>query len=273
MPPAAAPPAKNPLAPRAPHFPAKAKHVIHIYLNGGPSQVDTFDPKPLLKKYEGKTLPQGNLTTERKTGAALPSPFRFQKYGQSGIEVSEIFARTAAAHRRHLRDPLDARQHAQSRAVDAADELRRRAAVAAEHGGLAHLRAGHREREPARLHRDVPRPAGRRRLQLASRRSCPASTRGRTSTPASSKVEDLIENIRNTAVTRSDQRRQLDLLAELNRHAPAAAGRGRRARGADRQLRAGLPHADGRDRRLRRRARSRSTSATPTAPASRPGSS
>ena len=158
---------QNPLAPRAPHFPAKAKHVIHIYLNGGPSQVDTFDPKPLLKKYEGKMLPQGNLSTERQTGAALPSPFRFQKYGQSGIEVSEIFARTAAARRRHLRHPLDARQHAESRAVDAADELRRRAAVAAEHGGLAHLRPGDREREPARLHRHVPRPAGRRRLQLA----------------------------------------------------------------------------------------------------------
>jgi len=86
---------KNPLVPRAPHFPARAKHVIHIYLNGGPSQVDTFDPKPLLKRYEGKMLPQGNLSTERKTGTALPSPFRFQKYGQSGIEVSEIFARTA----------------------------------------------------------------------------------------------------------------------------------------------------------------------------------
>ena len=86
---------KNSLAPKAPHFPARAKDVIHIYLNGGPSQVDTFDPKPLLKKYEGKMLPQGNLSTERKTGTALPSPFRFQKYGQSGIEVSEIFARTA----------------------------------------------------------------------------------------------------------------------------------------------------------------------------------
>src|SRR5262245_31358845 len=48
--------AKHPLAPRAPQFPAKAKHVIHIYLNGGPSQVDTFDPKPLLTKYEGKQL-------------------------------------------------------------------------------------------------------------------------------------------------------------------------------------------------------------------------
>ena len=66
--------AKKPLAPRVAHFPAKAKHLIHIYLNGGPSQVDTFDPKPLLKRYEGKMQPQGNLSTERKTGAALPSP-------------------------------------------------------------------------------------------------------------------------------------------------------------------------------------------------------
>ena len=70
----ARPPVSNPLAPRASHFPAKAKHVIHIYLNGGPSQVDTFDPKPLLKKYEGKTLPLGNLTTERKTGDRAARP-------------------------------------------------------------------------------------------------------------------------------------------------------------------------------------------------------
>src|SRR5687768_7861143 len=86
----------NPLAPRPSHFAAKARHVIHIYLNGGPSQVDTFDPKPALKKYEGKTLPPGNLTTERPTGAALPSPFKFQKHGKSGIEVSELFEKTAA---------------------------------------------------------------------------------------------------------------------------------------------------------------------------------
>src|SRR5947208_4830375 len=86
----------NPLAPRAPHFRPRAKRVIHIYLNGGPSQVDTFDPKPALAKYAGKPLPTGNLTTERRTGAALPSPFKFTKRGQSGIEVSEIFARTAA---------------------------------------------------------------------------------------------------------------------------------------------------------------------------------
>ena len=64
-------------------------------MNGGPSQVDTFDPKPLLDKYHGKPLPTANLPTERKTGAAFGSPFKFEKYGQSGIEVSELFANTA----------------------------------------------------------------------------------------------------------------------------------------------------------------------------------
>src|SRR5207237_5362545 len=88
--------AGNPLAARPPHFPAKAKHVIHIYLNGGPSQVDTFDPKPLLAKYAGTRLPTRNLTTDRPTGAALPSPFQFKKYGHSGTEISEIFEKTAA---------------------------------------------------------------------------------------------------------------------------------------------------------------------------------
>jgi hypothetical protein len=81
----------NPLLPRAPQFPGKAKHVIHLFMNGGPSQVDTFDPKPQLSKYNGQTLPMGNLPTERKTGAAMGSPFKFKKYGQSGLEVSELF--------------------------------------------------------------------------------------------------------------------------------------------------------------------------------------
>jgi hypothetical protein len=85
----------HPLAPRKPHFPAKAKQVIHIFANGGPSQVDTFDPKPALDKYAGKSLPTDNLRTERKTGAAFPSPFKFKKYGKSGLEVSDIFANTA----------------------------------------------------------------------------------------------------------------------------------------------------------------------------------
>src|SRR5712671_6862154 len=85
----------HPLAPRPAQFPAKAKQVIHIFANGGPSHVDTFDPKPMLQTFAGKMLPRPNLGTERKTGAALPSPFKFQKYGQSGLEISEIFPHVA----------------------------------------------------------------------------------------------------------------------------------------------------------------------------------
>src|SRR5438477_4327071 len=85
----------NPLLPKYPHFPAKAKRVIHLFMNGGPSQVDTFDPKPALAKYAGKPLARENLRTERRTGAPFPSPFPFKKYGKNGIEVSELFAKTA----------------------------------------------------------------------------------------------------------------------------------------------------------------------------------
>src|SRR5580704_12070729 len=67
--------ALNPLAPRSPHFPGKVKRVIHIFLNGGPSQVDTFDPKPMLTQYNGQPMPTPNLKTERKTGNLLKSPF------------------------------------------------------------------------------------------------------------------------------------------------------------------------------------------------------
>jgi hypothetical protein len=87
--------ASNPLAAKLPMYPARAKRVVHFFLNGGPSHIDTFDPKPLLQKYAGQPLPQ-SFATERKTGGALPSPFVFSKYGQSGLEVSELFSRTAA---------------------------------------------------------------------------------------------------------------------------------------------------------------------------------
>jgi Protein of unknown function (DUF1501) len=74
-----------------PHFPGKAKHVIHVFLNGGMSQVDTLDPKPELTKRGGQMLPFQNLQTERRTGVALPSPFTFQQHGESGIPISDIF--------------------------------------------------------------------------------------------------------------------------------------------------------------------------------------
>src|SRR5271156_6714411 len=83
----------SPLAPKKPHFAARAKRVIHLFLNGGPSHVDTFDHKPALDKYHGKELPRSiHLVTERRTGTVLRSPFKFQRYGRSGIEVSEIFS-------------------------------------------------------------------------------------------------------------------------------------------------------------------------------------
>ena len=84
----------NPLAPKTPHFAPRAKRVIHLFMNGGPSQVDTFDPKPMLDKYDGKPLPI-HLKTERKTGVGFASPWKFQKHGQSGIEVSELYPHTA----------------------------------------------------------------------------------------------------------------------------------------------------------------------------------
>ena len=79
------------LAPRAPHFPAKAKHVIFLYLNGGLSHVDTFDPKPELARMDGQPMPGPKIKTDSATGGLMASPFKFRKYGQSGIEVSEIF--------------------------------------------------------------------------------------------------------------------------------------------------------------------------------------
>lgn len=86
---------RSPLAVKQPHFVPRAKRVIHLFMNGGPSQVDTFDPKPALEKYDGQRPPNADLKTERKTGGLMKSPFKFQKHGQSGIEVSEIFPHIA----------------------------------------------------------------------------------------------------------------------------------------------------------------------------------
>src|SRR5690349_19072734 len=77
---------RSPLAPRQPHFPAKAKHVIHIFAGGGPSHVDTFDPKPTLARFADRSLPG-------LSGLAFPTPFRFEKYGRSGLEISELFSK------------------------------------------------------------------------------------------------------------------------------------------------------------------------------------
>src|SRR3954468_8051108 len=76
----------NPLSPKAAPLPSKAKRVVHIFAQGAPSQVDTWDPKPALERFAGKTLPGSN-------GLAMPSPFKFTPRGKAGIPVSEVFSR------------------------------------------------------------------------------------------------------------------------------------------------------------------------------------
>lgn len=84
----AAKPGPGPLTPRPSHFPGKAKSVIHIFASGAPSHIDTWDPKPMLTKMNGKAIIGEEI--------ALGSPFKFSQYGRSGLEVSEVFAKTAA---------------------------------------------------------------------------------------------------------------------------------------------------------------------------------
>ncbi len=82
----------NPLAPKPPMFPVKAKRVIFLFMHGGPSQVDTFDPKPLLTRDNGKPYSGARpRVVFAQTGNLLKSPWEFKKYGQSGIEVSDLF--------------------------------------------------------------------------------------------------------------------------------------------------------------------------------------
>jgi hypothetical protein len=80
---------------QSPHFPGKAKRVIHLFMNGGPFQGDYFDPKPALVKYAGQRPPEADLRTERKTAGLLPSPFRFRQCGESGLPVSELLPLTS----------------------------------------------------------------------------------------------------------------------------------------------------------------------------------
>ena len=89
--------ADSPLAERPPHFSAKAKHCVFLFMNGGPSQVDTFDPKPALARYDGRPY-TGDAkvgSNGRPIGHLMKSPFEFKKHGESGLEISSLFPHTA----------------------------------------------------------------------------------------------------------------------------------------------------------------------------------
>ena len=88
--------ATNPLAPQQPPLPVRAKRVIFLFMNGGPSQIDTFDPKPALTKMDGKTASFIHTRNrQRETRTLFGSPFEFQQYGQCGQPVSNLFPHTA----------------------------------------------------------------------------------------------------------------------------------------------------------------------------------
>ncbi len=90
---------KNPLAASKPHFEPKAKRVIFLFMVGGPSQMDLFDPKPALEKWAGKPLPEstGRPKSQFTSGSEviLPSTRKFAKHGKSGIEMSDLMPHLA----------------------------------------------------------------------------------------------------------------------------------------------------------------------------------
>lgn len=213
-----------PLSPRSPHFAPKAKRVVHLFMNGGPSQVDTFDPKSALGKYHGQPLPLNNLRTERKTGAAMRSPFKFKRHGQSGIEVSELFEKTAA--------------HIDSMAV-----IRSMQAEVPNHEPSLMLMNCGDSRLPrpsmgswinyglGTENQNLPGfivlcPGGYPIVSTQNWRSAflPGAFQGTYIDSQHTDVEKLIANIRNKRLDLAAQRRQLDLLREMNEDHAAARG-------------------------------------------------
>ncbi|WP_020466999.1 DUF1501 domain-containing protein [Singulisphaera acidiphila] len=203
------------LATKLPHFPGKAKRVIHFFLNGGPSQVDTFDPKPALLKYAGQPAPE-NLTTERKTGAAFPSPFKFQKYGQSGIEVSELFSRTA----QHIDDIAVIRSmvaqvpnHEPSlMLMNCGDSVLSRPSV----GAWVMYGLGTENQNLPGFVAMCPSGLPIKDSENWQSGFLPGIFQGTFIDPQHTEIDKLIENIRSPHATQAVQRRQLDLLRSLN---------------------------------------------------------
>jgi Protein of unknown function (DUF1501) len=203
------------LTSRAPHFPAKAKHVIQFFLNGGPSHVDTFDHKPALAQHAGQNLSE-TLRTERKTGAAFPSPFRFRRYGQSGIEVSELFEQTA----RHVDDMAVIRSmyaqvpnHEPSlMLMNCGNSVQARPSV----GSWVLYGLGAENQNLPGFLAMCPNGYPIKGIENWQAGFLPGAYQGTYIDSRHEQINRLIENIENPHVSTAAQRRQLDLLALLN---------------------------------------------------------
>ena len=202
---------------RSAHFPGKAKQVIHLFMNGGPSQVDTFDPKPALDKYHGQPLPSANLRTERKTGVAMRSPFKFDKYGQCGIEVSELFSKTA----QHIDDMCVIR----SMVADVPNHEPSLLLMNCGDGRLPRPSFGswvtyglgsENQNLPGFI---AMCPGGYPIVATQNWRAAflPGAFQGTYIDSQHTDIQKLIENIRNNVTSLADQRRQLDFVQQLNR--------------------------------------------------------
>ena len=220
----AATPTVNPLLPRVTHFAPRAKRVIHIFLNGGLSHVDSFDPKPMLTRYDGKELPSPNLVTERPTGAAFGSPFSFKRYGQSGLPISEMFSELGE----HADDLCvirsmvsDVPNHEPAlMLMNCGDNTLSRPSMGSwltyglgtENQNLPGFIAMCPEGHP------VKGPDNWRSSFL------PGMFQGAYVDTKHEKVEELIENIRHPSMNLGEQRKQMDLLQRLNRRHQVARG-------------------------------------------------
>jgi hypothetical protein len=208
--------ALNPLTPKRPPLPAKAKRVIFLFMNGGPSHVDTFDPKPMLTKYHGQPLPYSNLPTERKTGAAFRSPYEFKRYGQSGIEVSEIFPHIgsciddiAVIRSMHA----DVPNHEPSLMLMNCGEAR---LVRPSMGSWITYGLGSENQNLPGFIAMCPHGYPIQDTQNWQSGFLPGVFQGTYIDPSQTRIEKLIEHIKNNFSTQSEQRQQLNLLQQLN---------------------------------------------------------
>jgi hypothetical protein len=198
----------NLLLPHAPHFPGKAKCIIHIFAQGAPSHVDTWDPKPALSALDGKTLPGG--------GVAMGSPFKFTPMGRSGLEVSEVFSKIGA----HADDLAVIRSMwTDIPAHDVATVFMNTGSLRISKPSLGSWIVYGLGTENQNLPGFISLRNGGLPLGGAANYQAaflPGVYQGSSVNTQSTTVEQMIQNIRNSYLPPSEQRRQLEFVKQLN---------------------------------------------------------